>query len=290
MSDVQLVHHAQNLHGEGVLWNPADGAVWWTDIFGERLWRHIPESGHTESFATPGKLCCFAPRKAGGLVAAFSDRLAHYDPTTGTEETIAPFEPDNPNTRLNDGRTDRQGRFIAGGMNEGTGEADSTVVRLDPDGTVTTIITGVICANSTCFSQDGRTMFFADTPQKTIRAYTYDTATGAVSDERVHADMSGEPGLPDGSCVDAEGGVWNAEWEGHRVVRIAPDGTIDRIIQVPVWKPTCCAFGGANLDTLYITTSRLGTETAELADEPLAGALLAVRPGVRGLEDTPFAG
>ncbi|MEO1105395.1 MAG: SMP-30/gluconolactonase/LRE family protein, partial [Pseudomonadota bacterium] len=106
----------------------------------------------------------------------------------------------------------------------------------------------------------------------------------------VHADMSGEPGLPDGSCVDAEGGVWNAEWEGRRVVRIAPDGTIDRIIQVPVWKPTCCAFGGANLDTLYITTSRLGTETADLANEPLAGALLAVRPGVRGLEDTPFAG
>lgn len=290
MTHVDVVHHGQNLHGEGVLWNPADGAVWWTDIFGERLWRHETATGETESFQTPGRLCCFAPRQRGGLIAAFADRLAFYDPRTGALEEIARFEPDNPATRLNDGRTDRQGRFVAGGMNEATGAADSTVVRLDADGRVATLITGVGCANSTCFSVDGTVMYFADTPQKTIRAYPYDPETGEVGEARVHADLTAGPGMPDGSCIDAEGGVWNAVWEGRRVIRIAPDGTIDRVIEMPVWKPTCCAFGGADLETLFITTSRLGTTEDDLKSEPLSGALLAVRPGVRGIADTPFAG
>jgi L-arabinonolactonase len=175
-------------------------------------------------------------------------------------------------------------------MNEATGAADSSVVRVDPDGSVTTLIDGVACANSTCFSADGRTMFFADTPERIIRAYEYDPATGALGSMRVHADLAAEPGLPDGSCVDAEGGLWNAEWEGRRVVRVAPDGRIDRVIEVPTWKPTCCAFGGADLDTLFITTSRLMSSDDDLAGDPHAGGLFAIRPGVRGVADALFAG
>jgi L-arabinonolactonase len=133
-------------------------------------------------------------------------------------------------------------------------------------------------------------MFFTDTPEQTIRAYAYDPATGALGAMRILADFADEPGIPDGSCVDAEGGVWNAEWEGHRVVRVAPDGTIDRVVDVPVWKPTCCAFGGPGLDTLYITTSRLMSSPDELAAEPHSGGLFAVKPGFRGVVDTPFGG
>lgn len=133
-------------------------------------------------------------------------------------------------------------------------------------------------------------MYFADTPDKEIVAFDYDTAAGTISNRRQLASFSGEPGLPDGSCVDAEGGVWNAEWEGRRVVRVAPNGKIDRIIEVPVWKPTCCAFGGANLDTLYITTSRLMSDEEMLSKEPQSGGLFAVEPGVCGVIDAPFAG
>lgn len=133
-------------------------------------------------------------------------------------------------------------------------------------------------------------MFFADTPDREILAFDYDTASGAVSNRRVHASFNDEPGLPDGSCVDAEGGVWNAEWEGHRVVRVAPDGSIDRVIEVPVWKPTCCAFGGPDLDTLFITSSRLMSTEEDLKKEPESGGLFAVKPGIHGVKDAPFRG
>ncbi len=290
MSQAELVLDCQNHHGEGIFWNGDDRRIWWTDIQGRKLWSFDPITKNALSYQTPERVCCFAPRAQGGLIVAFAKSVAFYDLATGAIDTITSFEPGNPGTRLNDGRTDRQGRLIAGGMNEATGAADSSVIRIDADGTVTTLIEAVACANSTCFSADGRTMFFADTPERTIRAYDYDPATGMLGAMRTHADFSGEPGLPDGSCVDAEGGVWNAEWEGRRVVRVAPDGTIDHVIEVSTWKPTCCAFGGADLDTLFITSSRLMSSDDDLAADPYAGGLFAVKPGVRGVEDKPFAG
>jgi L-arabinonolactonase len=290
MERAELVLDCRNEHGEGVLWNPADGRVWWTDIHGRRLWRYDPASGDFDSIAMPDRACCFAPRQNGGFIVAFAKEVAFFDPESGAVDPIHRFEPDNPDTRLNDGRTDRQGRFVAGGMDEKSDKRVSTVIRIDPDGSVTTILNGVGCANSTCFSPDGQQMYFADSSVGAIWSYDYDPVAGIPSNRRVLKDFAGEGGIPDGSCVDAEGAVWNAVWEGRRVVRIMPDGTVDRTIEVPTLKVTCCAFGGADLDTLYITTSRLGLKPEELAAEPMAGALFAFRPGVRGLADRPFAG
>lgn len=285
-----LILGCQNQHGEGIFWNSEDGCVWWTDIESNCIWSFDPESGQSARYPTPDRVCCFAPRNEGGLIVAFADRISLFDLKSGHEETFYHFEPGNPDTRLNDGRTDRQGRLIVGGMNEGSGAANSSVLRVEHDLSVSLLFDGVSCANSTCFSPDGKTMFFADTPDRQIVAYDYDTTLGLTSNRRLHCSFANEPGLPDGSCVDAQGGVWNAEWEGHRVVRVAPDGTIDRIVDVPVWKPTCCAFGGANLDTLFITTSRLLSDEQTLANEPDSGGLFAVKPGVRGVIDTPFRG
>lgn len=290
MDRAELVLDCRNDHGEGIFWNPEDRLVWWTDIEGRKLWSFDPASGSSNSISMPDRVCCFAPRAGGGFIVAFAGSVAFYDPDTGNLHTLHEFEPNNPETRLNDGRTDRQGRLVAGGMNEGSGAADSSVIRIDGQGRIARIIDGVSCANSICFSADGTTMFFADTPERKIRSYAYDTATGEIGAMRIHADMSDEPGLPDGSCVDSEGGVWNAEWEGRRVVRIAPDGKIDRVIEVPTWKPTCCAFGGADLDTLFITTSRLMSTEDDLANDVHAGGLFACKPGARGVQDTPFAG
>lgn len=238
----------------------------------------------------PDRVCCFAPRQNGGFIVAFADRVALFDLETEEEEKVVEYQPENQETRLNDGCMDRQGRFILGGMNEKSGAANADVLRIDPDLTVTTLFGGVSCANSTCFSPDGATMYFADSPDREIVAFDYDITDGTVSERRLHASFAEEPGLPDGSCVDAEGGVWNAEWEGHRVVRIAPDGHIDHVIEMPVWKPTCCAFGGAELDTLFITSSRLMSDEDALAKEPQSGGLFAVKPGVRGVVDAPFLG
>ena len=286
----ELIVDCKNEHGEGVFWNPSDGLIWWTDIQGRALWSFDPVTTQSTSIPMEDRVCCFAPRAAGGLIVAYSDRVVLFDPETKQETLVTLFEPENPETRLNDGRTDRQGRLVVGGMNEVSGKPDSSVISIDGNLKVQTLIDQISCANSICFSPAGNTMFFADTPDREILAFDYEKGRGTLTNKRLHASFKQEPGLPDGSCVDAEGGVWNAEWEGHRVVRVAPNGTIDRVIDVPVWKPTCCAFGGPNLDTLFITSSRLMSDEATLKKEPSAGGLFAVKPGIRGVVDTPFKG
>ena len=264
----------------------------WTDILGERICTYDPARAEFHHYPTQGKLCCFAPRKDrdwNEIVAAFADGFALLNVLTGERRDIAPFESDLATTRLNDGRTDRQGRFIAGGMDEAAGAPISSVWRLDPDLTVTKLLDGVGCANGTCFAPDGRTMWFADSSKGEIECFDYEVANGSISDRRAVA-KTPAPGVPDGSCVDTDGFVWNAVWEGYRVERYAPDGRLDARVEVPVKKPTCCAFGGRDLDTLFITTSRLGESEDDLEREPLAGSLFSLKPGVRGLVDQPFAG
>jgi L-arabinonolactonase len=290
MSRAEIALDCRNLHGEGVFWNEGDGRLWWTDIHSRKLWWLEPGSGRSASIDMPDRVCCFAPRRGGGFIVAFAKTVAFFDPASGSVSEFYKFEREQSETRLNDGRTDRAGRFIAGGMNEGSGAPTSTVIRVDPDGSVTTILSGISCANSTCFSPDGRRMYFADSPVREIWAYDYDAGTGVPSNRRVLADLRYGSGVPDGSCVDAEGAVWNAVWEGRRVIRVLPDGAVDRVVEIPTLKPTCCAFGGPDLGTIYVTTSRLGATPDELAAEPAAGALFFFRPGVRGVPDAPFAG
>ena len=237
-------------------------------------------------------MCCLADRDNhpwNKVVAGFDDGFALLDLSRGERDFIAAFEPEQPTTRLNDGRTDRQGRFVAGGMDEADLARISSVCRLEPDLTVTRLFGEVGCANGTCFSPDGRTMWFADSATGEIERLDYEPATGRLGTRRTVA-RTPSPGVPDGSCVDSEGFIWNAVWEGYRVERYAPDGRLDRVIELPVRKPTCCAFGGADLATLFITTSRLGEDAESLTREPLAGALFSIRPGVSGCEDRPFAG
>jgi len=286
----KLVVDCRNAHGEGVLWSHEHGLLMWTDINGETLWTFEPRSGEERSFPTSGRLCCFAPRKTRPftqLIAAFDDSFALLDLAAGKREIIREFEPDLGTTRLNDGRTDPAGRLIAGGMDEANLAPISSVCRLDKDFRVTTLFTGVSCANSTCFSPDGRSMYFADSPTSEIVAFAYDSRTGELGEKRLLAKVDG---IPDGSCVDEEGCIWNAVWEGYRVERWSPAGERLQIVEIPVRKPTCCAFGGEDLSTLYVTTSRLMESEERLSREATAGGLYACKPGVRGIPDQPFAG
>lgn len=288
----EVAVHANDAHGEGVFWSPEHHRLYWTDILGERVWTYEPDRRDARAFATPGKVCCFATRKGRAwheVVAAFADGFAFLDLLTGSRTDIAKVDAGLKGVRLNDGRTDRQGRFLAGGMNEDSSAPIASMWRLDPDLTVTRLFGDVACANGACFSPDGRTFWYADSGKGDIEAFDYDTETGVPSRRRSVA-KTAAPGVPDGSCVDAEGFVWNAVWEGYRVVRYAPDGRIDRVVRVPVRKPTCCAFGGDDLGTLFITSSRLGESAESLAAEPLAGCLFAIRPGIVGFHDEAFAG
>jgi L-arabinonolactonase len=290
MDKVELAVDCRNVLGESVLWDHDLGRLYWVDIESSELWTLDPVSGRTSVHRAPERIACFAPRRREGLLVGFASGFAFYDPVTGRRENLAEFEPENPHTRLNDGKTDRQGRFVAGGFDEVEGKLVSSVVRLDADRIVSTLFGGVGCANGICFSPDGATLYFADTNAATMWSFEYAVASGSVGKRKVVTAFKGQPGLPDGSCVDAEGCIWNAQWNGHRVVRYAPDGRIDRVIDIPVLNPTCVAFGGANLDTLYVTTARYRMTPEQLAAEPTSGALFALKPGVRGLVDAKFAG
>jgi L-arabinonolactonase len=179
---------------------------------------------------------------------------------------------------------------VAGGFDEVEGKYVSSVIRLDADLRLTTLFGKVACANGICFSPDGSVMYFADTPARTIWAFDYDVDAGTPSNRRVLVDMRDQPGRPDGSCVDADGFIWNAQWNGHRVVRYAPDGRVDRVVPVPVLNPTCVAFGGSDLGTLYITTARYLMSADQLAAEPMSGGLFCDVPGMKGLPEVKFKG
>lgn len=240
------------MHRHSVANRTARPAAALTTGAGERVWTYAPARDEAKSWATPGKVCCFATRRGrpwNEVVAAFSDGFAFLDLAAGARKEIAKIDLGLPGVRLNDGRTDREGRFIAGGMDDQGGAAIASVYRLAPNLSATRLFDGVVCANGTCFSPDGRTMWFADSGRGQIEAFDYDPATGTPSGRRAVAEAAA-PGVPDGSCVDADGFVWTAVWEGHRFVRYAPDGRIDCVVEVPVRKPTCCAFGGDDLSTL----------------------------------------
>jgi sugar lactone lactonase YvrE len=288
-SAIEVAAAHRCVHGEGPVWWEEKQELLWTDIESRELWSLAPASGQASSVAMGQKVCSLAFRERGGLLIAFEKGLSFYDVRSSAETPIVQIEPDLPTTRLNDGRCDRQGRFVVGGF-DASEKGLSAAYRLDGDLSLHRLFGGLSSANSTCFSLDGRTMYYADSPQAVIWAFDYDPDTGNPSNRRVFCDFRGQPGVPDGSVIDADGCLWNAQWNGGRVVRYRPDGSIDRVLPVPCRCPTSVAFGGSGLDTLYITTSRLILTEEEARREPLAGTLLAARPGARGLAETLFLG
>ena len=288
-SQAEIVVDGKNELGEGVVWSSAHGEVQWTDILGRRFWTYSPSDGATRSVALPDRLACFAPLGGTSLLAGFAGGLEVFDLKSGARRPIAAIEPDRPTTRVNDGKLDRRGRLVFGTMDEAPSGARpiGQVYGYEGGTSPRALVSGVRIANSIAFSPDGRRMYFADTPTKIIRCYDYDLDSGDLSGERTFATVEG-PGFPDGSTVDADGCLWNAEWGGGRVVRYTPDGRVDRSVALPCSQVTCCAFGGARLDRLYVTTARIGLDAAALAREPHAGALFVIDAGVTGLADTPF--
>jgi L-arabinonolactonase len=287
--EVSVLGETRNIHGEGPVWSELLQKLFWTDIESRLLWEYDPRSSAFRSRPMTGKVCSFAFREQGGMLIAFDRGLSFYDLETQTEEYILDVEPDLPTTRLNDGRCDRQGRFIVGGF-DSSEKGLSAAYRLDGDMSLHRLFGGLSSANSTCFSPDGTTMYYADTPQAAIWAFDYDIVTGTPSERREFCSFADQPGLPDGSVIDAEGYLWNAQWNGSRIARYRPDGTVDRVIETPCLNPTSLAFGGPDLDVLFITTSRLTLSADQVRAQPLAGALLSIKPGVRGMVETKFRG
>jgi L-arabinonolactonase len=278
-----------NTLGEGVLWNVETQTLWWTDIHTRTLYRHDYRTRQTETTATPERLCSFAfVRGSRKLIAAFESGLAFYDPDTGATEWIARPEV-RAGIRFNDGRVDRQGRFWAGTMVEAEAPHESAqLFSFAADGRLLTKENGISISNGICWSPDSTRFYFADSPLRTIFVYDFDAPSGTISNKRIFA-ATPEGAYPDGANVDAEGFLWSAHWGAGQVVRYAPDGTVDRTIDVPASQPTCIAFGGPDLDLLFVTSARDGLKENALLRHPSAGDVFIYRVGVRGLPDARFA-
>ena len=298
MDTVECVVDCRNQLGEGACWDAAAGILYWLDVpMPSSLWALDPATGTVEHFDMPEMITSISPRRNGkGLLVASHGGINFWDRATGLSHVLRP-EPQKPFNRCNDGASDAAGRFWFGTMQNNVAPDASPIdlvantgslFRLDPDLTLHEMETGIGVSNTMSWSPDGRTLYFCDTLSGWMSAYDFDPAAGTVSNKRNFARF--DRGVPDGSTVDAEGYLWNARWDGGCIVRFAPDGSVDRVVEVPSPLVTSCVFGGADLDTLYITTARYLQDDAALAKAPQAGSLFALKPGVRGQPGNRFAG
>ncbi len=275
--------------GEGPVWSALEQVLYWVDINAPSLNRFDPATGRNVVMPMPESIGCFALRAGGGFVVALRSGLwfARADGTLERQVAAAPYDPAH--HRFNDGRCDPQGRFFAGSMNERRDAASATLVRLDADLSLTTVLTDVTISNGLAWSPDGGTMYHADTPTLTVRAFDYDAATGMPTNPRRFASWSAETDRPDGGAVDSAGNYWSAFFRGGKVVKLSPRGETLADYPIPAMCPTMCAFGGADLRTLYVTTARNNRDADELARLPRSGGLFSMRVDVPGRPEPFFA-
>jgi L-arabinonolactonase len=289
MNDVEHVISVDNELGEGPLWNVEEQTLYWVNITRGRFHKLHTASGQHERFEIGTSLGVLGFRAKGGLVMATQTGLALWDPQTQKLHYVAEPEINIPNSRFNDGAVDRQGRFWAGTMING--KEDGTLYRLDADLSLHKMETGVSCTNGIGWSLDNKTMYYTDSTIRTIYAYDFNPATGDIANRRVLIQTQEGDGVPDGLCIDSEGFIWSARWDGWKVSRFDPEGKLEREIKVPAAYVTSCAFGGPDLNELFITTA-MTEESKETVKrtQPWAGDVFRARPGVTGLPAPKFAG
>ncbi len=287
MSKLEHLLAAQNELGEGPLWHSQEQAFYWVDITGHSFFRLNPATGQHQAFAAGLPVGVLAFRASGGLVMATRDGFAFWNEKTKALDFIADPEADRPKARFNDGAVDRQGRFWAGTMSVGFTNA---LYRLDPDGGVHKMASGIGVSNGIGWSPDNKTMYFTDSPARVIYAYDFDPAAGEIENRRPFAQVPEGQGFPDGLAIDNTGFIWSAHWDGWKITRYDPAGKIERVVKMPVQRPTSCAFGGPDLNELYITSARVGLSQAKLKKQPLAGDVFRLKVEAKGLEEPKFLG
>ena len=286
-----VVDHRSEL-GEGPVWISGDEALIWVDISVGRLNRLVPATGQLDRLDIGQPVGAVVPRAAGGLLLALRDGVGVLDEFAAGERAVirVEVEADLEQNRMNDGKCDPAGRFWVGTMSFAARPGAGSLYRVDADLSVTRVISGTTIANGLGWSPDGTSMYFTDSAAQSVWAFDFDASTGMVENRRLLISVQ-EPGvLPDGMAIDAEGGIWTALWGGSAVRRYSATGILDQEIPFPVSQVSSCAFGGTDLEDLYVTTARTGLSEAGLAQEPDAGCLFRLDPGVRGMPTTSFSG
>lgn len=272
--------------GEGILWDDLDGRFYWTDIQGSELWCSKPDGTQLSSLALPARLASFAlTDRPGVILAAFDRGIATFSMIDGRIDWLC--EPDLPKgVRFNDGRVDRAGRFVVGTMVEDDRAAGGAnlgcLYRLEADGSLSELLSGITISNGLCFSPEGNVLYHADTPTRRLFAYSYDNGT-PTSPKLIKEFSDGEG--PDGACTDSEGNIWIAIWGGARVECLTPQGETLRVVEVDAMQPTCPAFGGPDLSKLAITSAWEGLATSRDDRPEHAGDVFLLNSSVRGLPE-----
>lgn len=286
--EVTCIADVKAVLGEGPVWVEREQALYWVDIKGLKIFR-LSEDGEFTSWETPFRIGSLAPREQGGFISGTEHGFAILDPEEERFELLADPEPERADNRFNDGKVDRSGRFWAGTMDDTEARSSGALYRLETLSRWERVDDGYKVTNGPAFSPNGRIMYHTDSARQIIYAFDLDQAGGASS-RRVFARFGEGDGYPDGITVDSEGCLWVAFWDGWCIRRLSPSAEVMRQVNVPVQRPTSCAFGGPSLDRLYVTSASIGFDPAELAMQPYAGGLFVFEPGVNGLAELPFKG
>ena len=274
---------------EGPTWSDRDGCLYFVDIPQHRVQAYWPSSKQHRVWSFDTFVGSLAECKSGGLILALGDRVVHFDPAKG-ESSVRDFvvlEQDRPANRLNDGKADPWGRFWVGSMRIDESAPEGRLWCVLPDGQAKAVRDGITCSNSIAFDRARRRMYFADSGKGEIESSDFDAARELGAWQPF---AKAGRGAPDGSCTDAAGYLWNAEWGGHRLCRYAPDGTLERVVDMPVSRPSCCTFGGERHRTLFVTSAQYNMTDDEKLKDPHAGALFAIElDDIEGLPADLFA-
>ncbi len=287
---VRLCDPAGALLGEGPVWHVREQVLYWVDIKGRRLNRYIPGEEAVRRWVLHDRLAWVLPRRSNGWIAGLSSEIGilQVEPQLCFTSRVR-IEPELPGNRLNDAKTDANGTIWFGTMDDSEIAPSGSLYRLLPDFSVERVDTGYTVANGPAIAPDGRYLYHTDSAARTIYRHVRH-ADGTLGPRQSFIRFAQADGFPDGMTVDAKGGLWVAHWGGGRVSRFTADGIFDCAVSLPVSQVTSCCFGGEQLDTLFITSAAIGLSAAQRMQEPLAGSLFSVIPGVKGMPCPAFSG
>ena len=278
--------------GEGAVWHPQRQSLFWVDILGKKIHEASTEARATLTRPVPQFIGALAPTRRGDLLVALQDGIYRYDlGSFATTPFACPAEHRAATIRFNDAKCDPRGRLWAGTMALDESPQQGALYRVEPDGRSRQLRTGVTVSNGLAWSPDHRTLYYIDSPTRTVQAFDYDLDTGDLTRPRVAIDTAPVAGFPDGCTIDVEGHLWIAHWDGWCVSRWDPvRSRLLETLRLPVARVTTCTFGGPQLDTLFITSASCKLTPAELQAQPEAGFVFAAQVGTRGLPTDVFAG
>jgi sugar lactone lactonase YvrE len=287
MNVIEHVLAVQCRLGEGPLWHVGEQALYFVDIEGDCFYRYMPANGMVMRIRTDMPIGAIAFRQSGGLLLATKNGFASWDRNNPQLQFITDPESHRPHARFNDGAVDRQGRFWAGTISD---EPASALYRFDPDHRVHTMATGITVSNGIGWSPDNRLMYYIDSATQKVDVFDFEPANGTIHNRRTLIDATGGTAFPDGMAVDSVGDLWVAWWGGGKITHHDSAGNLLETHRLPVQYPTSCAFGGADLKDLYITSAWVAIPDEERGEQPLAGDIFRLRVENAGIPEPHFAG